>query len=72
MTVPFGYMSYDKTEIDSEACEVTVSPGLSKAIDVSLRLGTRDGIPPEADTQLNRSTDGLCLYRARGRAPLLG
>ena len=24
MPVPFGYMSYDKTEIDSEACEVTV------------------------------------------------
>ena len=23
MTVPFGYMFYDKTEIDSEACEVT-------------------------------------------------
>ena len=24
MTAPFGYMFYDKTEIDSEACEVTV------------------------------------------------
>ena len=25
MTVPFGYMFYDKTEIDSESCEVTVA-----------------------------------------------
>ena len=24
MPVPFGYMFYDKTEIDSESCEVTV------------------------------------------------
>ena len=24
MPAPFGYMFYDKTEIDSEACEVTV------------------------------------------------
>ena len=24
MPTPFGYMFYDKTEIDSEACEVTV------------------------------------------------
>ena len=24
MTVPLGYMFYDKTEIDSEVCEVTV------------------------------------------------
>ena len=31
MPVPFGYMFYDKTEIDSESCEVTValSPSLS-------------------------------------------
>ena len=25
MTVPFGYMFYDNTEIDSESCEVTES-----------------------------------------------
>ena len=25
MPVPFGYMNYEKTEIDSESCEVTVS-----------------------------------------------
>ena len=24
MPVPFGYMNYEKTEIDSESCEVTV------------------------------------------------
>ena len=27
MPVPFGYINYEKTEIDSESCEVTVSYG---------------------------------------------
>ena len=36
MPVPFGYMFYDKTEIDSEACEVTVTnPLLSLGVAVA-------------------------------------
>ena len=39
MPTPFGYMFYDKTEIDSESCEVTVV-GMSTTVLTLLRLET--------------------------------